>query len=242
MATDRRTICGGFDPDHHCWSTTPPEPLTRVQQLSICLGPAHTECPRYRVPSRRAGEPVSPDARIYPSHLVVEPETAWRALGARGGKGRAARAAAGLIAVAVLGTLSVTSGMAGHVGELAAAAELAAGGRGRLPSAEATMLLSASPTAVPSAASAPATSPVPSPTAEATPTVEPTASPAGTPPPTQTPIPSAAPTPVRRYVVQAGDTLGAIAQRFGVTVEALKAANGIADENLITEGQVLVIP
>jgi LysM repeat protein len=213
-----------------------------VQQLSICLGPAHTECPRFREPSSSAGDPVSPDARIYPSHLVVEPEAAWRALGARGGRGRAARAAAGLVAVAVLGTISVTSGMAGHVGELAAAAELASGGRGRLPSAEATLLLSASPTATPSPAASPTTSLAPSPSPDPTATAEPTASPVEIPSPTQTPVPSAAPTPVRRYVVQAGDTLGAIAQRFGVTVEALKAANGIADENLITEGQVLVIP
>jgi len=44
------------------------------------------------------------------------------------------------------------------------------------------------------------------------------------------------------YTVQPGDTLGVIASRFGVDVAALAAANGIADVNLISAGQVLVIP
>ncbi|MCS6826996.1 MAG: LysM peptidoglycan-binding domain-containing M23 family metallopeptidase [Caldilinea sp.] len=44
------------------------------------------------------------------------------------------------------------------------------------------------------------------------------------------------------YTVAPGDTLGAIAVRFGVTVEALVAANGIEDPNRIRVGQVLLIP
>lgn len=185
---------------------------------------------------------MSPDARIYPSHLVVEPEAAWRSLGAAGGKGRVTRVAAGLIAVAVLGAASVTSGIVGHVGELAAAAELASGGRGRLPSAQAPVPPSESPAATASLASSPSATLAPVLSAEPAVTPQPTVSPVASPTPTQVETPSAAPTPVRRYVVQAGDTLGAIAGRFGVTIQALKAANGIADENLITEGQVLVIP
>jgi LysM repeat protein len=39
-----------------------------------------------------------------------------------------------------------------------------------------------------------------------------------------------------------GDTLALIAQRFGTTVEALQAANGIEDPDEIVIGQVLVIP
>jgi LysM repeat protein len=42
--------------------------------------------------------------------------------------------------------------------------------------------------------------------------------------------------------VQPGDTLAAIAVRFGTTVEALQAANGIDDTDVILIGQVLVIP
>ena len=44
------------------------------------------------------------------------------------------------------------------------------------------------------------------------------------------------------YIVQRGDTLFAIATRFGVTVAALTAANGISNPNLIFVGQPLTIP
>jgi|FLYL01.1.fsa_nt_gi LysM repeat protein len=44
------------------------------------------------------------------------------------------------------------------------------------------------------------------------------------------------------YVVQPGDTVSAIAQRFGITVEALSAANGLADPDLIVAGQTLEVP
>jgi murein DD-endopeptidase MepM/ murein hydrolase activator NlpD len=44
------------------------------------------------------------------------------------------------------------------------------------------------------------------------------------------------------YTVQPGDTLGQIATRFGISVEALAAANAIDDINRISVGQVLLIP
>ncbi len=44
------------------------------------------------------------------------------------------------------------------------------------------------------------------------------------------------------YTVQPGDTLFVIANRFGVPLADLAAANGITDVNLIDVGQVLVIP
>lgn len=57
--------------------------------------------------------------------------------------------------------------------------------------------------------------------------------------PTSGPIP--APTP-RIYIVQPGDTLSAIAWRFGTTVWAIAQANGIWNPNLIYIGQRLYIP
>ena len=52
------------------------------------------------------------------------------------------------------------------------------------------------------------------------------------------------PTPVagRTYVVREGDSLSAIAARFGVTEEEIQRANGIVDPNSIYAGQELVIP
>jgi lysozyme len=44
------------------------------------------------------------------------------------------------------------------------------------------------------------------------------------------------------YTVKSGDTLGAIAARFGVSVEILANANDIANPNLIKVGQTLEIP
>jgi LysM repeat protein len=46
----------------------------------------------------------------------------------------------------------------------------------------------------------------------------------------------------RLHVVQAGEMLSAIAGRFGVSVEAIVATNGIANPDLIQVGQVLRIP
>jgi LysM repeat protein len=70
--------------------------------------------------------------------------------------------------------------------------------------------------------------PAPAPT---TPTPEPEPEPEPTPEPTQ-----------QTYEVQQGDTLWQIAQRFGVTVEAIVEANGLEDPDRIAPGQQLVIP
>lgn len=44
------------------------------------------------------------------------------------------------------------------------------------------------------------------------------------------------------YVVQPGDTLAELAERFNVTLEQLASTNGIADINHIESGQELLIP
>lgn len=79
------------------------------------------------------------------------------------------------------------------------------------------------------------------PTITTTPTDTPT--PTVTPTPTQTPTPTLTPTPVPpiNYTVQEGDTLGAVALEFDLTVEEIMAYNGM-DSDLITAGDVLLIP
>jgi LysM repeat protein len=44
------------------------------------------------------------------------------------------------------------------------------------------------------------------------------------------------------YTIQQGDTLSYIAGQFGVTVEAIVTANGLANPDAIQAGQKLVIP
>lgn len=57
------------------------------------------------------------------------------------------------------------------------------------------------------------------------------------------PMPGTVPGPSPRiYIVQPGDTLSAIAWRFGTTVWAIAQANGIWNVNLIYVGQRLYIP
>jgi LysM repeat protein len=63
--------------------------------------------------------------------------------------------------------------------------------------------------------------------------------------PTSSAVPSPAATPVVSptvYVVKQGDQLSRIAASFGVTLQALQAANRIANPNFIIPGQKLVIP
>jgi len=90
--------------------------------------------------------------------------------------------------------------------------------------------------------------PMPLPSATETATIAFT--PTKTLPPTETPIPTETQTPTASftptptqiiYTVQRGDTLGGIALRFGVTVEAIQALNNL-DTTLIYVGQILQIP
>ncbi len=90
--------------------------------------------------------------------------------------------------------------------------------------------------------------------ATGTPTPQPAAasplpapSPISSPPPflmpSPSPSPGLAPPQQRFHVVEGGDTLNRIAQRYGVTVEAIMQANGFTDRNRILRiGERLVIP
>jgi len=71
--------------------------------------------------------------------------------------------------------------------------------------------------------------------------------PTDTPRPTDTPAPTHTvrprPDPVQTiHVVQPGETLSGIARQYGVSVDALMAANDITDPHLIKIGQEIIIP
>lgn len=48
--------------------------------------------------------------------------------------------------------------------------------------------------------------------------------------------------PARTHTVQAGETLTSIAQQYGVTVQAIVAANEISNPDRVTVGTTLIIP
>ena len=54
--------------------------------------------------------------------------------------------------------------------------------------------------------------------------------------------PQTASSPTDEYIVQAGDTLRSIAERFGTTIDSLIEANDIDDPNFIGTGSILVVP
>jgi LasA protease len=79
-----------------------------------------------------------------------------------------------------------------------------------------------------------------SPPAAVSPDYAPTPTFIPTPNPTRTAVID--PTEEQIYIVQRGDSLSGIAQRYGVTVESLVEANSIPNENILHAGQALIIP
>lgn len=73
-------------------------------------------------------------------------------------------------------------------------------------------------------------------------TVLPETSPTAVPTAVPTAEPTQPPPGGFTYCVQWGDTLYSIARRFGVTIDAIVQANGLANPNFIRAGQVLIIP
>lgn len=225
LSGDRRSVIDGIDAAHRCHADVTPAAIERQWQARFCLTPSHPQCERYQQAMTRRGTAVLGRAPIadglVSTRMILAPEPAWRGMA-----GRARRAGPGRFVA--LGAVATVVG-AGAIAAIAAAnggLDLGDGVAGASPSGHAT------PTAQPS----PSPSPTPSPTPVATATPLPT----DTPPPA-TAVPTPAPTP-RTYVVAEGDTLGSIAQQFGTTAEAIQAGNGIQDPNVITIGQVLVIP
>lgn len=228
LAGDRRSALDATDSAHRCHAETPPLPLERQYQARFCLTADHERCERFLQAVARTGVPPPGRAALadgfVSTRMVLAPEPPWRGIA-----GRARRRPAGALGGAAAGAVAVVgvAAVAGAAldGSLDLAAWLPANGTSSSPAAV------AAPSETPTPIATPTPTPTPTPVATPSPTVAPTPVPA-----TPTPV------PVTVYVVQEGDTLAAIAQQFGTTVEAIQAANGIEDPNTISIGQELVIP
>ena len=217
--------------DHRCWAVRPPAPLAISKQRQLCLTPGHDFCSTFVATALRPSpESLRADgiaADLWPAvgslPLVLEPTRgltgALRPTASKAG-GQALLVALMVLAFLVLVIARTTVPLGPFIPESSAAP----GASGALTSAPAG---SANPT--------PATSPGETASPSLSP---PTAAPSRTPIATATARPSGGTT----YRVRSGDTLSSIAARFGTTVKAIAAANGITDPSLIKVGQVLVIP
>ena len=220
LADDGRTVADGFDPEHRCHALSPPAPLERSRQVQLCLTEAHARCERFAAArtawlAASSGLPrVAPDVAFGRTRLVLEPEAAWRNLASSPTNRLSGPAVlVAALALAVVGLLVLGSLFGGLPGGPATESETARPS----PSISASPRASMPPASSQASASASAI--------------------ASSTPPAETSAP-----PQTTYVVQQGDTLNLIAQRFGTTAQAIADANGIETTDIIDPGQVLIIP
>lgn len=88
----------------------------------------------------------------------------------------------------------------------------------------------------PAAAPTPSPGPSPEPTSTTAVTLQATLT------PTLPPAPSPTPPTLMEYIVQPGDTLGAIAQAYDVSIVELMEINDLTNPDVLQAGQVLLIP
>jgi LysM repeat protein len=225
LVGDAHVAIDGANAGHRCHAEDPPGAIERAMQAQLCLTAAHDRCDRYlaflaRRPGVTPGRLEAADGYVS-TRLHLAPQPAWRGFAGRARRSRSLLVVGGVAGVAAIGITG------------AAIAGSLIGTDGATPTASATPSSSEPSTPQPTATATPSPSPTAVATAPGTPTPQPTA----------TPAPVVTPTPApQTYTVVEGDTLAIIAQRFGTTVEALQAANGIEDPNTINVGQVLVIP
>ena len=216
--------------DHRCAAFSPAASLSPEKQARLCLTPAHTGCATYLASQtarteRLGAAPVRRATRwgLARTTSVIEDPGGVRArVVAAVLDRRRWPAIPAVILVTTLFVLALSGFRAGVPTSPVATASPGLAAATSAPTSRATQPPAA--TAEPAATSAPETVPPP--------TAKPTKAPA-------TPKPVAS---FRTYTVKSGDTLSAIASRFGTTVAAIADLNDIADRNTLRIGQVLRIP
>ena len=219
--------------EHRCTVVTPPAILSADKQRRLCLTADHVSCSTYIAAvadaegamdtdhggiaphGRRPAREVTRTAPLVLDHGV-------RAIGLPSLPTERGAGQTGLVALMGVAFAAIVI------------ARLSIGGPGLTPAAGG---ISASPSATLTAAATvkPAATDVPTRTLVPT-EVEPTPAPSKA-----TPKPTATTTPAT-YKVKSGDTLGAIARKFGTTVKVLMELNSIEDPRLLHPGQVLDLP
>lgn len=229
--------------EHHCMAVAPPVHLAPEKQRRLCLVATHVDCATYGAavaarpgPSGRLAGHARPIARTTP--IVLD----QRGLDLRIPALRGDRATGQVFLVGLLGIAFLAILIARPAGNPGPAGRADASGSSG-PNAGASIgTIPPTPTAAAAESAAPSNEPsVAQPTATAA--TAPSSLPPASPPPAS-PLP-ASPEPATSgatYRVQSGDTLSAIAARFGTTTKVLVDLNGISDPSKLKIGQILRLP
>lgn len=225
--------------EHRCTAVTPPAPLAAEKQRRLCLVGAHASCATYvaaieaRAPGHRPADRRRPITRPIPV-LLDQSRVSLPVPGMS------------LPTVSLPRIASTAAGQGVLIGVLAIAfgavliARLATGGGGSPAANGVGATASPTPSVTTGAQATKTPKPTPSPTPIGTPKPTPTVEPSPTLVPTgPSPTPSAS---LATYKIKSGDTLSAIAARFGTTVKAIVKLNGIKDPAKIHVGQVIKLP
>lgn len=218
--------------DHRCVAVTPPVPLVLAKQRRLCLVADHVGCATYGAAmaarpqlTRRTGSDLRTIARTAP--VILDQSRFDLRLPAL----RPDRISGQALLVGLLGLAFVAIAIARPAGD--GGALDTAGGTGASGPQVVSPLTTARPESAsePPASERPVTSASPFATAP-TASRQPTSAPA-----------SAQPTGSgATYRVRSGDTLSAIAARYGTTTKVLADLNKIADPAKLKIGQVLRLP
>ena len=215
--------------EHRCVAVTPPVPLAMDKQRRLCLVAGHEGCATYQ--AALAARPpyalaaLSRGRVIARTTPVVLDQTRFdlRIPALRSDRVSGQALLVGLLALAFVAILiSRPSGNGG--------AAIADGSE--VPSASTATLATPTPRSTPRPSAVPVVTARPVTSGQPVPTTSPSSS-----------TPSAQPTlSGATYTIKRGDTLSAIAARFGTTVKVLVTLNHISDPSRIHAGQVLTLP
>ena len=219
---------------HRCEALRPAAPVSAEKQRRLCLVADHVGCPTFVAATGRnldsRGRPGVARS-LFPASgrwgFATTAPVVFDATGIPASFGALARARGG--GQVVLAGLLVAALVAVGLTRFAPPRPVAV-----VPASTLSPVAMILPSALPSAATAaPTVGPSPKPS-----------TPSATPKPSPRPTPTAGPTvrATRTYTVRQGDTLGAIALKFGTTTAVLQRLNGISDARALRVGVVLKIP